>query len=204
MTAERWKKLMASMGVLGGMETYEALVTAYAEKHRHYHTQQHIDHCLSELDLYRHLANSPEEVELALWFHDAIYEPYSSDNEANSANLACDFLERHSIPAERIERIRELILATRHQALPMDSDSRLLIDVDLAILGSDQQLYAQFETNVRREYKWVPRIVYRRTRAKILQSFLDRPSIYSTKPFIERYEDNAHLNLSNAIVTLKT
>jgi predicted metal-dependent HD superfamily phosphohydrolase len=105
---------MELLGIPEDEETFDALVAAYAEKHRHYHTGKHIEHCLQELDSVAGLATEQAEVELALWFHDAVYNPYSSGNEERSADWACSFLGRHAVNGDCIGRIRELILATRH------------------------------------------------------------------------------------------
>jgi hypothetical protein len=83
---------MAALGMPDSAETYDALVAAYSERQRHYHTAEHIDHRLRELDSVPGLANDAAEVELALWFHDAVYNPYASANEERSADLACELL----------------------------------------------------------------------------------------------------------------
>src|SRR3954465_15774143 len=108
MNKERWQQLMADLGIVPetSLETYEALVAAYSQKHRRYHTTAHIEYCLSEFDKARALANEPAEVEIALWFHDAIYDPYASGNEEKSADWACEFLTSKSVKPERIARIR--------------------------------------------------------------------------------------------------
>ena len=198
----RWQNLMAHFGVTNAHETYTELLAAYSEKHRYYHTKKHIDHCLAELDDFSSLAHEPHELELSLWFHDAIYNPYSSGNEENSADWACEFLQRHSVSSARIERVREHILATKHQSIPKNMDSQLLVDIDLAILGADQDKYAEFEMNIRKEYRWVPRILFNQKRIEILKSFIDRPGIYNTYAFKDRYEENARSNITLAIKTL--
>ena len=94
-------------------------------------------------------------------------------------------------------------MATRHAAPATTPDSQLLVDIDLAILGADERTYAEFEVNVRSEYRWVPAILFRRKRAEILESFLARPQIYSTRSFHERYEASARGNLARAIEALR-
>jgi predicted metal-dependent HD superfamily phosphohydrolase len=178
------------------------LESAYAQKHRAYHTPRHIDECLSLFDEFKHLAANQAEVECALWFHDAIYEPMSKSNEERSAKWATEFGGHVGVQSESVIRICAHIMATRHVALPVDNDSRLVVDIDLAILGADPSRYDEFEHDVRREYRWVPGIVYRSKRAAILQSFLDRPRIYHSDPAYERYESNARTNLAGAIRTL--
>lgn len=194
---------MAALALPESNETFEQLLDAYSQKHRHYHTGAHIDHCLRELDLVPGLADQPAEVELALWFHDAVYDPYSSNNEEKSADLACELLNRHGVDAERVERVRAHIMATRHEAAATLDDSKLVVDVDLSILGVDEAVYARFETEVREEYRWVPGPLFRRKRAEILESFLARPSIYSTAPFRTKYEAPARRNLTAAIAALR-
>jgi len=204
MNAQRWQRLMADLRVPDELPTYAALEAAYGELHRHYHTARHIDHCLAELDLACNLAAQPAEVEAALWFHDAIYKPSSSGNEQASADWAERFLRGHSIDPERIGRICAHILATRHAAPPTSPDSQLVVDIDLAILGTDRDTYEEFEANVRKEYWWVPGPLFRRKRAEILQSFLDRPCMYSTESFRDRYEAAARSNLAAAITALRS
>jgi predicted metal-dependent HD superfamily phosphohydrolase len=200
---ERWNRLLAALGITGESECFDALLAAYSEKHRHYHTTRHIDHCLRELDSATSLAREPAEVELALWFHDAIYDPHSSKNEERSADWACELLTRHHASAERVNRVRDHILATRHEAIAIDADSRLVVDIDLSILGVDEAAYAEFEVNVRKEYRWVPSLLFRRKRAEILESFLARPQIYTTQLFRDRYEVAARRNLTQAIEHLR-
>src|SRR5687767_3464338 len=85
---ERWDTLWQSAHATVSPGWYEKLTAAYAEPHRHYHNQQHIAECLAEFDQARHLARDPVAVELALWFHDAVYDPKAADNEEQSAALA--------------------------------------------------------------------------------------------------------------------
>ena len=202
MNIERWESMLRGLGVPPETDTFSRLQSAYAQKHRAYHTSRHIDECLSLLDELKHLAAYPAEVECALWFHDAIYEPMSKSNEERSADWASEFGQRVGVPADSVARIRSHVIMTRHVALPTDDDSRLLVDIDLAILGATPSRYNEFERDVRREYRWVPGIVYRAKRAEILQSFLDRPKIYQWESVYERFESKARTNVSRAIRTL--
>lgn len=203
MDRDRWNRLLATLGIVDEAACFDALLAAYSEKHRHYHTARHIDHCLREFDSAQSLARDPAEVEIALWFHDAIYDPHSSKNEERSADWACELLKRHAVSAERVSRVRDHIFATRHEAVANDADSRLLVDIDLSILGVDEAAYQEFEVNVRKEYRWVPSLLFRRKRAEILESFLARPQIYTTEVFHDRYESHARRNLVQAIQRLR-
>jgi len=199
MTLETWQTMLRALGASPEQDCFRELVAAYAQPHRAYHTGQHVMECLSLLAEYRSLAVSAPECECALWFHDAIYEPMSKSNEERSAAWAVEFLSCAGVAPESVERIRCHVLATRHAETPAEPDSQLVVDIDLAILGAARARYEEFERQVRREYKGVPAPLYRRGRAAILQSFLDRATIYSHAPLRERFEPTARDNLEWAL-----
>ena len=86
---------------------------------------------------------------------------------------------------------------------PLDPDARLLVDIDLAILGAAPERFDEYEVQVRQEYAWVPGPLFRRKRREILQGFLDRPCIYTTEPFRTRFELQARSNLQRSVARLK-
>lgn len=71
-----------------------------------------------------------------------------------------------------------------------------LVDIDLAILGADPARFAEYDTQVREEYRWVPESVYRSKRREVLAGFLARPAIYGTGRFRDHLEGRARENLS--------
>ncbi len=203
MSPERWQRLMISLNAPESRDVYSDLVAAYSEGHRHYHTAAHIADCLSQLDDAVPLMETPAEVELALWFHDAIYEPTSPNNELESAKWAQVFLEAIGAPEDRRTRVYSHILATKHDAEPSDKDAMFVVDIDLSILGRGPDEYDRFERNVRKEYEWVPWFIYSKKRTEILESFLARSAIYGTEYFRGRYETQARRNLLSAIEGLR-
>jgi predicted metal-dependent HD superfamily phosphohydrolase len=156
-----------------------------------------------QLDGVASLTHRPQEIELALWFHDAIYKPTSSKNELESAEWARAFLEFVGASEARRARVFDHIMATKHDARPLDKDTMLMVDIDLSILGREPEEYDRFEQNVRKEYQWVPEAIYRRKRREILDSFLARSAIYSTEHFRSRYEEQARKNLGSAVQCLR-
>ena len=194
---------MSSFGVAANPWMFERITNAYAEAHRHYHTAAHIDACLREFDSVRFLARSVSEVEAALWFHDVIYDPRAADNELQSAEMASRFLASAGVSPSICARVHSHIMATAHKGNPADDDARLVVDIDLSILGQAEPVYDVFERSIREEYKWVPWFLYRRKRIKILRSFLDRKAIYGTERFRQRYEPAARSNLERAIHKLE-
>lgn len=177
----------------------DQLLARYAEPHRAYHTQQHLRECLELFDANLELAEFPAEVELALWFHDAIYDVRASDNEARSADWAASALSSADASPASIVRVNALILATRHTSVPTGNDERLLVDIDLSILGAPTERFGEYDAQIRQEYRHVPGLIYRFKRKAILRSFLERPRIYSTDALHERFEQRARANLARAI-----
>lgn len=197
---QSWQRSWQGLAARGtGAEVYEALVIRYSESHRHYHTLQHLAECLNAFDSVRALAPHPAEVEMALWFHDAIYDVKGHDNELHSAEWASRTLREAGVASESVERIRTLILATRHAVLPVTPDEQVLVDIDLSILGARAERFAEYEAQIRSEYSYVPGWIFRRKRRAILRGFLDRERIYSTEHFHAALETRARENLSRTV-----
>ena len=193
-----WQRAWTALGLNAPEGLMQELMDAWAEPQRHYHSQQHLRECLALLEPSLDLAQHPGEVELALWFHDAVYIPQGKGNEARSADWAVAALAQAGAGCEVRQRVRALIMATCHDAVPMDVDARLLVDIDLAILGTDPARFAEYDAQVREEYRWVPDLTYRTRRGEVLAGFLARPAIYGTDRFRERFEAQARENLRHA------
>ena len=200
---ERFEAVWRDMGLVAPPALFDGVRERYAEPHRAYHTGQHIEECLASFDDARERCERPAEVELALWFHDAIYDPRASDNEQRSAEWVAHELESAGASSEIMTAVRALILTTRHEAVPAGGDEQILTDIDLAILGASRERFFEYEAQVRIEYSWVPDALFRRERAKLLRAFLARPSIYSTTFFREKLEANARENLTASIAYLE-
>lgn len=195
-----WARAWADLGAAGdGADLRDALLTAYAESHRRYHTRQHLGECLAALDTVRHLARHPGEVAIALWFHDAVYDLQAHDNEQRSADRATAALQAAGVSAEAVDRVVALILATRHTGVPATPDEQLLVDIDLGILGAAPARFAEYERQIREEYAFVPEAIFRSARRGILQGFLARPALYGTAHFRDRLEARARANLAGVL-----
>jgi predicted metal-dependent HD superfamily phosphohydrolase len=200
---EQWMATWRGLGALAPAGVYEDLIARYTEPHRHYHTARHLEECFAELANVRAEAERPAEVELALWFHDAIYEPKRHDNEERSAEWARRVAVDAGLDASVADRVAALVMATRHNALPDGADARVLVDVDLAILGAAEERFDEYERGVRQEYAWVPAIVFRRERRKLLERILARPRIFQTRHLSETREQRARDNLARSLRQLR-
>jgi predicted metal-dependent HD superfamily phosphohydrolase len=184
-----------------GETLMNTLIAAYNEPQRKYHTEQHLRECLTLFNEHIKLAQEPAEIEMALWFHDAIYDVKAtgSKNEDQSADWAEDELRKAGVAPERISRIKDHILATKHSALPKGVDQQLLVDIDLAILGAQPERFAEYEQQVRQEYRHVPGLIFNWKRKQILKEFLARSPIYVTPELRERFEEQARINLARVL-----
>lgn len=158
---------------------WAALIERWSEPQRAYHT---LEHLLLMLELLA--ANGASaEIMLAAWYHDAVYDPRSSSNEADSAALAAAALPGLGL-GHLAERVSELVLrTTAHDGDDLDEQTALLLDADLAILGQPPALYLRYVEGVRREYAHVPDDEFRAARGAILAGFLGRERIYRTPAF---------------------
>jgi predicted metal-dependent HD superfamily phosphohydrolase len=199
-----WQRLWRELGadpVPAGL--YNQLMAAYSEEHRQYHTLQHLRECLAHLDAAASLALHPAEVELALWFHDAVHDPRRTDNEERSAEWAWRSILAAGCGEDLAQRVQALVLATKGHSASDDADTRLLLDIDLAILGAAPARFDEYERQIRAEYAHVTEAEYRFARAEVLAAFLARPRVYLTAAFHDALEHRARDNLGRTLSALQ-
>ena len=196
---QSWVRLAARYGIAAAdaYPPFDLLAAAYSSADRHYHN---LDHLHEMFRVAGRLALSTDDagaVQLAIWFHDAVYDPRAKDNEGRSADLCVDLLAPLGVPASVLERVVRLIRATAHANPdpPPDRDTGVLLDADLAILGGTPGRYRQYAADIRREYAWVPDAEYRKGRAAVLERFLARPRIFWHELTFEEGEERARANL---------
>lgn len=203
MTLERWFALMKAWGFGQNQTVFFDLAAAYSEKWRHYHTGKHICACLQHLDRFAAVLLAPREIETALWFHDAVYEPYSSHNEQASADWAASFLTKNGAASDLVALVHRLIMLTKHDGPSCSKDEAAMMDIDLSILGAEPSAYEVFENAIRKEYALVPTFIYRKKRAEVLRTFFSRPRIFASGCFSDRFEQQARANLAGALARLE-
>jgi predicted metal-dependent HD superfamily phosphohydrolase len=180
----------------------EALLSRYREPHRHYHTLKHLDAVLTTVDSVLAVTpvDDPVAVRLGAWFHDAVYDPRSTGNEAASAALAARVLGELDVPEDRIAATARLVLATATHD-PAGDDEAVLCDADLAILSARPAVYGAYVTGVRAEYGHLTDSQWRAGRADVLRRFLDRPVLYHTSAMAPQ-DHRARANLTAELARL--
>ena len=169
------------------------LTRRYLEPQRHYHTLEHVAAML-------HAGRAfplDEEQTMAVWFHDAVYDPQSQQNEMKSARLAGKWLARLGWQTESIERVGRIVLDTKAH-VPTTAKSAPVLDLDLMSLAAP---WPEFEANtaaIRREYAHVPDEAFTAGRKAFFGEMLQRTRLFFTD-WGDRLEAPARANLERAI-----
>lgn len=178
-------------------DAFSNLIEKYSEPHRRYHTLQHLLESFFLLDTVGKGLSTPR-VELALFYHDLVYDvpayTTGSNEEMSAAWMAYDLMTL-DIQIEDIHAIDRMIRLTRKHEGPETDEEKLLLDVDLAILGAEPDRYEQAAEQIRQEYAIATDDQWRIGRFKVLQGFLHRDRIYATDAFRERFEERARRNV---------
>lgn len=175
-------------------KVFNKLIAAYSEKQRAYHTLQHLYECLLLVDLIQADLNDAYAVALALWFHDAVYDPQAKDNELKSAELFEQYLAQ-DLPNDIVQKIKRWIVATQKHASTDELDLQFLLDIDLAILAASSERFAEYEQQIQQEYAWVDPDVYSIKRKEVLAHFYQTETLYQTEYFQQNFEQRAKENL---------
>ncbi len=198
----RWDALCTRLGSTLNRSIVDELLDAYEMPTRHYHNARHLIQCFGEFDRIRSNDDRSDAIEMALWFHDVVYDSTRHDNEARSAEWAQHRLREAGVGEEFSNEVARLIVATQHATPPVDATGQAIVDVDLSILGQPPDVFDAYEAAIRREYAHVDEAAFLVGRARILTRFLDRTTIYSTPQIRERLEAPARQNLARSLSKL--
>jgi predicted metal-dependent HD superfamily phosphohydrolase len=167
----------------------QELVARWSEPHRHYHNLDHLRACLEEID--------DPVTRLAVWGHDAVYDPRSPANEERSALLLTHLLYRCALPEAPLEEAARLVRLTKgHRVEPGDERGMMLADADLNVLTRPWPGYLSYVDAIRREYAHVSEQLWRAGRAAVLSGLLDLPAMFHLHP--ER-EEPARANINREL-----
>ncbi|CAL9468414.1 hypothetical protein SUDANB120_02788 [Streptomyces sp. enrichment culture] len=204
----RWLATAASAGAPADRDAgpyADRLLAAWSEPQRRYHTTAHLADVLARIDVLSADAPAADRaaVELAAWFHDAVYRPDRSENEERSAALAERALRELGIAEDRTAEVARLVrLTTTHDPAPGDTNGEVLCDADLAVLAADPDAYAAYAAAVRAEYGFVPDDAFRAGRAAVLRQLLDLPRLFRTPYGAAHWEAPARRNLTAELAAL--
>lgn len=181
------------------------LLARWSEPQRRYHTVDHLRAVLAVVDAHAGAAADPDLVRLALWGHDAIYDPRAPGdaNEQASAILSARLLHRCSVPAAAVAEVTRLVrLTAGHSVAGGDRNGALMADADLAVLAGDWPSYVAYASAVRAEYAHVPDEAFRAGRSRVLRSLLALPMLYRVPELRAAWEERARANVARELASL--
>lgn len=201
----RWNSFIQSIGSCSREQSnavFLELQKSYNSPPRAYHNINHIADCLGLYDRVRTEPNNA--IELAIWYHDAIYKPLSTTNEQDSADLLRAVSDRLGFDKSIVKDAERLVLITAHHKMATAFDEQMLADIDCSILATDPRRYDQYAKAVRSEYAEVIDSEYRAGRLKFLDGVLFQRAIFHTQWAHELdYDNRARLNISREINQLE-
>jgi len=204
---KRWFALVAELSPTTPIEIVEKwwqiIASAYSEKHRHYHTLEHINFGLLRIDKFTNQFHEPKAVEFAWWFHDIVYVLKSKTNEHDSSVLAVTAAHELGLPKTFTTKVESLVMATVHPQVPEGHDKRLLHDIDISILGENWDTQLKYREKIRAEYLTVyTPDQFQVGRTNFLKEILASEFIFCTDLFQTLFEKQARENIAKELCEL--
>jgi predicted metal-dependent HD superfamily phosphohydrolase len=198
-----WRKDAARFQGRPAAMAFDELITRHNEPQRRYHGVGHLSALFYLMALHASHIAPGASARLAIWWHDAIYDPQARDNEERSAELACEHLAQLGAPAALIQTTANLILMTKnHWAGPSAGDGDYFLDADIAVLGAPAKVYDRYAADVRQEYAWAPDPAWRSGRSTFLHAAVTRPRLFRTDAFETSYGQQARINMRRELASL--
>ncbi len=192
-----WRLCLVDPAIDESAAIHQQLIAAYGEAQRYYHTLDHIEHCLSLFDEICSELQSPQALELAIWFHDVVYRPGAENNEQLSAD---QFMQstKNKFDDNLRNIVYQHIMATVHLETEMNhADTKYMLDIDLSGFGSPWPEFIRDSDKLRREMPHLSNEDYYRKQSAFQQSLIDRPRFFKTDYFFQKYEAQARQNLTD-------
>lgn len=183
-------------------DVYKEVQDYYSEPGRHYHTPKHIEHCLAQFDLASGQLKNADAVEIAIWFHDLIFEADADDNELQSARRFLE-LANDSMEAKFKTSVYDLIMATAPPRLPKTTDQKFMLDIDLSSFGLPWKDMLRDSIAVRQESPQLSDAEFFPGQRAFLESLVKREHFYFTEFFRSRIEETARRNINRYLENLR-
>lgn len=203
----RWRRL-AGPGPVAS-RWWSELHQRHSEPRRHYHTLTHLAELLSWLDSQYGEAIATARrplVEYAIFFHDAVYDPKSATNEADSAALWRQYAPEAGLSAAMTKTVSDWIEWTKAHAAPTGTpeDALLFLDFDMAVLAKPWNDYYTYAAQVRCEYEHVPESAYVTGRPAYFERQLaDSAHTFYLSRGLAHLESRARANLEQEVALLR-
>jgi len=197
---------------------WEALDAGYTERHRAYHSWQHVAGLFEKLGEFSDLSTRADIIAMSAFWHDVVYRTQNHDgtprpdyeNVRDSAEL---FRKYTLLNQPDAAAVYDLIMATaNHLQARADTqhyagfagDLDLFLDLDLSSLASPWEQFVEHFNAIRYEFSWVPELGFYSKQIQILENFAkDDVQLYRRAETREKWRDTARANLMRCITELK-
>lgn len=181
-----WQILSGTLGLnaIDAQEIGKYLLAHYTGSDRHYHNARHIVAMLDGFERIKAKCAHPMAAELAIFFHDVIYDVGRRDNEQQSAACMQEMLAG-KVDNTILDGAAFSIEATQKHVATSHPDTNWILDLDMAILGQAWPVYERYAKDVMQEHLLVyEKEAYRQGRiALFLEPALAQGVIFLTDDF---------------------
>ncbi len=178
-----WQRCLLDSAIDENATIHQQLIASYSEPQRFYHTLTHIEHCLSLIEKISSELQSPEALELAIWYHDVIYQPGAKDNEQLSADLFMATSDGVFDDTLR-DTVYQHIMATLHDGTEIKhADTKYMLDIDLSSFGRPWSEFIHDSHNLRLELEDWPDDVFYRRQAVFQDKLFGQPRFFKSDYF---------------------
>jgi len=198
---DRWLNLIERIGKIFKVSTdilplyYDmVLKPAYTAETRHYHNLKHIEYMLDHVKDFKLTDTEKIKLEIAIWFHDLIYDASRSNNEALSAITVTTFCQTAGLDDLSQGEIVDLILMTKPDLPARTELQKILCDLDLRGFAEDWQ--PENGAKIRLEYSHLSDEEFNKGRKEFLKTMLNKKFIYYTGTYRSTLEFQARHNLT--------
>jgi len=195
-----WRRCAPAATAASAADVHADLCRRLGGADRRFHDLRHIEDCLHRFAEVAPMLTNPDAVEVALWFHDAVYVPGDPDNERNSVRLY--LAQSAGAPPAFRRRVCGLVLATRHRRQSYDNDRRFIEDIDLAGFAAPWDDFMRHGGLLREEFSAQTDAQYHTGQVRFLEGLRQRPWFFSTGYFRDRHEATAQSNLARLLAQL--
>ena len=171
------------------------LLASWCEPHRRYHAVCHLRDILARVEELSALAEDPDAVRLAAWYHDSVYAGLPDDEERSARRSEQELSGLGVAPALVDEVARLVRLTVNHDPAPGDCNGEVLSDADLSALAVSPEHYQSNSAAILEEYRHIPVDVLRKGRLQVLAALLGSPGVFRTEPGRRRWETAARDNM---------
>jgi len=179
---------------------FEEICNFYSESGRAYHNLGHIQFFFEKFENYRDKIQSSNAFELAIWYHDIVYDPLQKNNEIASVELFRKHSEILHIKTSVVKKVEDLIMATeKHRLENYDLEACLFLDLDLLILASSSDRYKEYAQAIRKEFQSFSDKDFYRGRLEFLQKILEKDRVFFTDFIQIDYESAARKNMKDEV-----